>query len=120
MRKLSRGVVAYSNSNPFTTRAVRSGARQGVARRGRRYERFMGAFLARFQRFTWRASCYARKWNGFTAYDFGVGYSRSIAQERRDREDIAHQMNPQDEWPRAISISNSAYVRFRSLTEPQP
>lgn len=64
---------------------------------------------------------YARGWNGFTAYDFSARYSRSIAEERRGREDIAHQMNTQDEWSEPSSISSSAYVRFRSLNKnPKP
>ena len=117
---MSRPCHAYSNSNPFLAVAVRSGARQGVARRGRRYDVFLECSLARFQRSTWRAICYARKWDGFTVYDYSVRYSRSIAEERRGREDIAHQMNTQDKWSRTISISTSAYERSRPLTEPQP
>ena len=109
---------AYSNSIPFPTFAVRSGARQGVARRGRRYRgSSVGVLWERFSiSYRWVIS-YTHGWNGFTAYDYSVRYSRSIEQECRGREDIAHQMNTQDEWLRAISISISAYERFRSLNQ---
>jgi hypothetical protein len=64
---------------------------------------------------------YTCRWNGFTAYDFSGGYFRSIAEELRGREDIAHQMNTQDEWSEPSSISSSAYARFRSLNKnPNP
>ena len=51
----------YSNSNPFYAVGARSGAREGVAPRGRRYDVFLECSLARFQRSAWRAICYARK-----------------------------------------------------------
>jgi len=56
---------------------------------------------------------YIEGWNGFTAYDFSARYLRSIAEERRGREDIAHQMNTPDEWRAAIF-----YKQFSVWTIP--
>jgi hypothetical protein len=40
---------------------------------------------------------YTACWNGFTAYDSERRYFRGIYGDFRGREDIAHQMNTQDE-----------------------
>ena len=106
---------AYSNSNTFFALAIRSGARQGVARRG--WRSAVGGLNVLLDRSFVPLEArkgYIGKWNGFTAYDFRAGYFRSIPQERRGREEIVHQMNTQDDWLEPSSISTSVYGRFRS------